>query len=55
MRGEPAVVRAAWHRALVLVGLRRTADSVPLFRTWHSYAALAIAVAVLVIGRLIWR
>jgi hypothetical protein len=43
------VVRTALQRALVLVGLRRTDQSVELFRTWHSYAALAIVVAVIVV------
>ncbi len=38
-------------RLLVLIGLRRSDESVRLFTTWHSYAA--VLVAALVIAALI--
>ena len=35
-------------KVLELVGLRKSSNSVELFRTWHSYVALAIGTAVVI-------
>jgi hypothetical protein len=35
-------------KMLELLGLRKSANSVELFRTWHSYVALAIGAAVVI-------
>lgn len=35
------------RRTLELLGLRRSPESVDLFRTWHTYAALGIAAVVI--------
>jgi hypothetical protein len=36
------------HKTLELLGLKRSPDSITLFRSWHTYAALAVGLAVAV-------